>query len=182
MMQPHECHGGVALDEGRRAAGAADARRARRQVFGAKEWDALVQRSILPKLAWALRDALAIDPRSQDLAAWRWVAAWAPVLAPAQLAGLLEQHFFPKWHAVLRHWLAHAPDFDEVTAWFLGWKARARAGRGRRRAGAPAMLACASRRPASGPLGALGRGARGRAERAVYLGIWALGCASDRGP
>ena len=100
------------------------------QVFGAKEWDALVQRSILPKLAWALRDALAIDPRGQDLAAWRWVAAWAPVLAPGALAGLLEQHFFPKWHAVLRHWLAHAPDFDEVTAWFLGWKARPRA-RGR---------------------------------------------------
>ena len=83
-----------------------------------------MQRSILPKLAWALRDALAIDPRSQDLAAWRWVAAWAPVMAPGALAGLLEQHFFPKWHAVLRHWLAHAPDFDEVTAWFLGWKAR----------------------------------------------------------
>ena len=38
---------------------------------------------------------------------------------------LLEDHFFPKWHAVLQHWLAHAPDYDEVTAWYLGWKARA---------------------------------------------------------
>ena len=108
-------------------------------MFGAKEWDALVQRSILPKLAWALRDALAIDPRGQDLGAWHWVAAWAPVLAPAQLAGLLEQHFFPKWHAVLRHWLAHAPDFDEVTAWFLGWKARPGAR-------APALPDCVWRR------------------------------------
>ena len=36
---------------------------------------------------------------------------------------LLEDHFFPKWHAVLQHWLAHAPDYDEVTAWYLGWKA-----------------------------------------------------------
>jgi len=129
-----------------------------------------VQRSILPKLAWALRDALAIDPRAQDLAAWRWVAAWAPVLAPAQLAGLLEQHFWPKWHAVLRHWLAHAPDFDEVTAWFLGWKARPRAARLRAPARRGASPACARVcRPVCGPLGALCRGARGQAERSGHL-------------
>ncbi len=47
------------------------------------------------------------------------------MLPRQQLASLLEDHFFPKWHAVLRHWLAHAPDYDEVTAWYLGWKARA---------------------------------------------------------
>jgi len=39
-----------------------------------------------------------------------------------QLISLLEDHFFPKWRAVLQHWLAHSPDYEEVTAWYLGWK------------------------------------------------------------
>ena len=50
------------------------------------------------------------------------VMSWAGVLPRAQLVSLLEDHFFPKWHAVLQHWLAHSPDYDEVTAWYLGWK------------------------------------------------------------
>lgn len=37
-------------------------------------------------------------------------------------AALLESHFFPQWHAVLRHWLSHQPDFDEVTRWMAGWR------------------------------------------------------------
>ena len=41
------------------------------------------------------------------------------------MVGLLEAHFWPKWHAVLHHWLSAAPDYDEITAWYLGWKARA---------------------------------------------------------
>ena len=32
------------------------------------------------------------------------------------------QNFFPKWHAVLHAWLSAAPNFDEVTRWYLGWK------------------------------------------------------------
>ena len=39
-----------------------------------------------------------------------------------QLISLLIDHFFPKWCAVLRHWLVHNPDYEEVTAWYLGWK------------------------------------------------------------
>lgn len=41
--------------------------------------------------------------------------------APSQVS-LLEGYFFPKWHAVLRHWLANSPNYDEVTRWYLGWK------------------------------------------------------------
>jgi tuftelin-interacting protein 11 len=38
-------------------------------------------------------------------------------------AQLLETHFFPRWLAVLRHWVGSpAPDYDEVTRWYLGWK------------------------------------------------------------
>jgi hypothetical protein len=35
---------------------------------------------------------------------------------------MLRQSFFPKWHAVLHAWLSAAPNFDEVTRWYLGWK------------------------------------------------------------
>lgn len=79
-------------------------------------------RSILPKLAWALDNRLTVNPACQDLAAWNSVVAWAPVMSPHMFAGLLESRFFPKWHGVLHYWLSNMPDFDEVTAWFRGWK------------------------------------------------------------
>lgn len=41
----------------------------------------------------------------------------------SQAAGLLEAAFWPQWHTVLGHWLANAPDMDQVVAWFSGWKA-----------------------------------------------------------
>ena len=50
------------------------------QVFDAKDWEALMTRSILPKLAWALSEALVINPSDQDLTAWNWVVAWSPVM------------------------------------------------------------------------------------------------------
>lgn len=81
-------------------------------------------RSILPKLAWALDNRLTVNPACQDLAAWNSVVAWAPVMSPHMFAGLLESRFFPKWHGVLHYWLSNMPDFDEVTAWFRGWKVR----------------------------------------------------------
>ncbi|CAL8461887.1 g1418 [Coccomyxa elongata] len=92
------------------------------KVFDSKEWGALIGRSILPKLAHTLDMEFAVNPVAQDLAPWHWVMSWASVLPRPQLISLLEKHFFPKWHAVLQHWLAHNPDFDEVTAWYLGWK------------------------------------------------------------
>lgn len=93
-------------------------------MFDGKEWGALIGRSILPKLAHTLDMEFAVNPVAQDLAPWHWVMSWASVLPRPQLISLLEKHFFPKWHAVLQHWLAHSPDFDEVTAWYLGWKVR----------------------------------------------------------
>jgi hypothetical protein len=92
------------------------------QVFESKEWDALMGRSILPKLAWALDNRFAVNPIQQDLTAWNSVMAWSGVMTNALLAGLLESRFFPKWHAVLHIWLSNMPDYDEVTAWYRGWK------------------------------------------------------------
>lgn len=101
--------------------------RAMVQVFDGNEWAALMRGSILPKLADTLKTldtAFLVNPLAQDLAPWHWVMSWASVLPRPQLISLLEKHFFPQWHAVLQHWLAHNPDFDEVTAWYLGWKVR----------------------------------------------------------
>lgn len=82
-------------------------------------------RSILPKLAWALSDALVINPADQDLTAWQWVTAWAPVMPVLPLLALLEAHFFPKWHDVLRAWLSHGPDYEEISNWYVNWKVSA---------------------------------------------------------
>ena len=82
----------------------------------AKDRAALKAFSIVPKLE------LSVNPAAQNLAPWHWAVAWAPLLPPGQLVGLLEAAFFPQWHAVLHHWLAHTPDYDQVTTWYLGWK------------------------------------------------------------
>jgi tuftelin-interacting protein 11 len=39
------------------------------------------------------------------------------------IVSLLQREFFPKWFHVLKLWLAHDPDYDEITEWYLGWKA-----------------------------------------------------------
>jgi tuftelin-interacting protein 11 len=65
---------------------------------------------------------LVINPLSQQLEPFQWVLAWHGLLSNDALAALLESSFFPKWHAVLHHWLTHQPNYDEVTRWYLGWK------------------------------------------------------------
>ena len=70
------------------------------QVFDSKDWDLLLLRSIVPKLAWALQDALDINPLQQDLDPLNWVLAWHPVMPAHHMVNLLEFRFFPKWHQV----------------------------------------------------------------------------------
>eukprot|EP00200_Dunaliella_tertiolecta_P006438 CAMPEP_0202339820 /NCGR_PEP_ID=MMETSP1126-20121109/1516_1 /ASSEMBLY_ACC=CAM_ASM_000457 /TAXON_ID=3047 /ORGANISM="Dunaliella tertiolecta, Strain CCMP1320" /LENGTH=867 /DNA_ID=CAMNT_0048930421 /DNA_START=98 /DNA_END=2701 /DNA_ORIENTATION=- len=92
------------------------------RVFDASEWDALLLRCIVPKLAMALQ-AFAVNPVAQDMAPFQWVMGWNEVLPHHHMAALLDVGFFPKWHQVLHYWLSHTPNYDEVTAWYLGWKA-----------------------------------------------------------
>ncbi|KAI7842892.1 hypothetical protein COHA_003404 [Chlorella ohadii] len=91
------------------------------KVFDRKDWEQLLARSIVPKLAFALQE-LVINPLHQELEPFNWVLAWQDVMPLGQMAALFESYFFPKWHAVLRHWLANSPNYDEVTRWYLGWK------------------------------------------------------------
>ena len=69
-------------------------------MFDSKDWDLLLLRSIVPKLAWALQDALDINPLQQDLDPFNWVLAWHPVMPAHHMVNLLEFRFFPKWHQV----------------------------------------------------------------------------------
>ncbi|RMZ55450.1 hypothetical protein APUTEX25_003574 [Auxenochlorella protothecoides] len=91
------------------------------RAWGAGEWEA----------SWRARCCRAWPPRwapcpstrgAQDLAPWDWAMAWHGAAPPDALARVLDVAFWPRWHAVLAHWLGGAPDMDEVTAWYLGWR------------------------------------------------------------
>lgn len=94
-----------------------------RGVFDAGSMEALLGRSILPKLILCLRGELVINPLHQNLEPFNWVMSWADMIAPATFVPLLEMEFFPKWFAVLHNWLGSAtPNFEEVSKWYSGWK------------------------------------------------------------
>ena len=96
------------------------------RVLDAGSWQALLNRHVLPKLAHALAE-LVVNPAQQALEPLEAVLAWRGVLSVEQLHTLLAHGFWPKWHAALQAWLhqgggGHAPDFEEVSRWYSGWK------------------------------------------------------------
>ena len=48
--------------------------------------------------------------------------AWLDMAPRAGMVALLEKHFFPRWHQVLHSWITSAPNYDEITKWYTGWK------------------------------------------------------------
>ncbi|XP_024360505.1 septin and tuftelin-interacting protein 1 homolog 1 [Physcomitrium patens] len=90
-------------------------------VFDPANWEMLILRSIMPKLIQAMQEFV-INPANQILDQFHWVMAWVSAVPSHHMINLLEVNFFPKWHQVLLHWLSARPDYDEVTAWFVGWK------------------------------------------------------------
>eukprot|EP00775_Hariotina_reticulata_P006396 gene6396-6627_t len=92
-------------------------------VFDPSDWEALLQRSIMPKLAQSLQTELVLNPLSPHLDPFHWALSWQGLMPTGHLAALMESCFFPAWHALLHHWLSHSPNYDEVTRWYLDWKA-----------------------------------------------------------
>lgn len=90
-------------------------------VFDPANWELLIVRSIMPKLIQAMQEFV-INPANQILDQFHWVMAWVSAVPLHHMVNLLEVNFFPKWHQVLLHWLRASPDYEEVTAWFVGWK------------------------------------------------------------
>ena len=89
------------------------------------ELDALLLRTVLPRLASHLSTHLTIDPSEQDLSPYTTAMSWSSSFKPSTLAQLLVQEFFPKWHTTLHQWLTSTtppPDYEEIGQWFLWWK------------------------------------------------------------
>lgn len=55
-----------------------------RRVFEPKEWDQLLARAVVPKLAAALAEFV-VNPADQSLDAFEWTMAWARVMSSKQM-------------------------------------------------------------------------------------------------
>lgn len=96
-----------------------------RSVFDQRDWDALLTRSILPKLQYALQTVVidGVDRANQSLEPMGWVLAWEGCIPAGRMTHLLESGFFPKFHAALHAYLSTpGVDLEEVTRWYLEWK------------------------------------------------------------
>ncbi|KDQ61383.1 hypothetical protein JAAARDRAFT_190163 [Jaapia argillacea MUCL 33604] len=94
-----------------------------KNVFDASEWDAMMLKYVVPKLASTLRDEFRVNPRDQQMEPFTSVLAWTPLLRPTIISQLLEAEFFPKWLDVLHIWLIQPnASFEEVVQWYTFWK------------------------------------------------------------
>ncbi|KIJ65655.1 hypothetical protein HYDPIDRAFT_88241 [Hydnomerulius pinastri MD-312] len=96
----------------------------RENVFPASDWDALLLKYVLPKLASHLRDEFRVNPRAQDMSPLtNVVLPWSALLRGSITSQLLETEFFPKWLDVLYIWLIQPRvSFEEVAQWYAFWK------------------------------------------------------------
>lgn len=87
------------------------------------EFDHLLIRHLLPRLALHLSQNFEIDPSDQDLTPLENVFAWQAYLKADIFARLLVAEFFPKWLSTLHLWLT-SPDasFEEIGQWLVWWK------------------------------------------------------------
>jgi tuftelin-interacting protein 11 len=99
-------------------------------VFDAASMEGLVVKAIVPKLVVALRDvpihpcAPTKDDDAAALAAFHRVLEWKDLVPRAHFISLFSGEFFPRWLRVLVTWLGLAPDFADVSEWYVGWKER----------------------------------------------------------
>uniref|UniRef100_A0A0B6ZZ71 G-patch domain-containing protein n=1 Tax=Arion vulgaris TaxID=1028688 RepID=A0A0B6ZZ71_9EUPU len=92
-------------------------------VFRAGHMSAFLVKNILPKLEMEIQ-GLTINPHQQFLDSWRWVMSWNDLMPVQAMVSMLEKAFFPKWHQVLVAWLSNLPNYEDITKWYLGWKAQ----------------------------------------------------------
>ncbi|KAK3812107.1 MAG: GC-rich sequence DNA-binding factor-like protein-domain-containing protein [Benniella sp.] len=94
-------------------------------VFNDTDMEALLQKSVLPKLVEGLQ-MLEINPRNQQMEIFMAVLQWHEVFPTATFSSLMVNEFFPKWHQVLQLWLAHpsTTDMEQVFQWYQWWKSQ----------------------------------------------------------
>jgi len=92
-----------------------------KEVFDFQSMNMLLEKSIIPSLRNMMR-SFVINPEKQDITPFKAFSIWEDVVPMQSLVDILEQSFFPKYHQVLFTWLSHNPNFQEVSAWYTGWK------------------------------------------------------------
>ncbi|KAJ7574532.1 GC-rich sequence DNA-binding factor-like protein-domain-containing protein [Mycena floridula] len=93
------------------------------QLFSSGEWDALILKYVLPKLAACLRDDFRLNPRSQNMEPMERVLQWSTLIRSSIFSQLLETEFFPKWLDVL--WIVQTTagvSLSEIAEWYTYWK------------------------------------------------------------
>ncbi|EMC98326.1 hypothetical protein BAUCODRAFT_32346 [Baudoinia panamericana UAMH 10762] len=93
-----------------------------RDLLGS-EFDHILVRHLLPRLALHLSQKFDIDPSNQDLRPLEDVLKWQFSFKPDIIARLFVAEFFPKWLATLHLWLTtEDANFEEIAQWFEWWK------------------------------------------------------------
>lgn len=95
-----------------------------RDIFEGAEWDNLLLKYVVPKLASHLREEFRVNPRAQEMRPLAQVVLpWSSLLRGSVMSQLLEVEFFPKWLDVLYIWLIQPRvSFEEVAQWYTYWK------------------------------------------------------------
>ncbi|KAL9113299.1 MAG: hypothetical protein Q9227_002634 [Pyrenula ochraceoflavens] len=94
-----------------------------REIFGS-DFDSLLRRHLLPRLASYLRTEFEVQPQDQDMSVFEDVLKWKDLLGPRVMAKLLSREFFPKWLEILHTWLTSDPNYEEISQWFTWWKSQ----------------------------------------------------------
>ncbi|KAK6435035.1 hypothetical protein LTR95_008784 [Oleoguttula sp. CCFEE 5521] len=93
-----------------------------RTVFPTADFDTMLIRHLLPRLALHLSAKLDIDPSDQDLTPLENTFIWSPYFTPTVMARLLVAEFFPKWLSTLHLWLTSpSASFGEIGEWLKWW-------------------------------------------------------------
>jgi tuftelin-interacting protein 11 len=93
-----------------------------REVFGEKDWESIVMKTILPGLGAYLREKFEVNPGDQDVKPLERVLEWSKVLKGRMLEKLLEKEFFGKWLEVLYVWLvSDGVRYGEVADWSVSF-------------------------------------------------------------
>lgn len=101
--------------------GVIDGLREVKDILG-HEYDRLLERHLLPRLASYLRLDFDIQPQDQKMAPFENAMKWTHFFPAKGMAELLKAEFFPKWLRILHIWLTSDPNYEEVGQWFSWWK------------------------------------------------------------
>jgi len=92
------------------------------RVFERSSWENLIDRCILPKLMFALRD-FEVNPKKQKVDPVRWLIDWAGYLSQENLVSILENNVLRKIVEVGMEWISSpSSKTEEIRVWLDGWK------------------------------------------------------------